>query len=786
MDISTTWLREWVNPKVSDKELAETLTMAGLEVDGINPVAPPFNNVVIGHVESCEKHPDADKLNLCIVNTGSEKLQIICGAKNVRKDLKVAVATVGSVLPSGLEIKKAKLRGVESNGMICSESELGLVENSEGILELEPDAPIGEDIRSYLDLDDNIVELDITPNRGDCFSILGVAREVCANFNLNINAVETANKESISDSIKATLLNPEACPKYCSRLITNIDNTKQTPHWMQKRLKRSGQQSHSPIVDITNYVLLELGQPMHAFDLEKIDGQIIVRKAKQNEKLELLNGQTVELNNDTLVIADNKSAIAMAGIMGGESTSTQPDSTEILYEAAFFEPVNIAGKARSYGLHTESSLRFERGVDFELAEKAIERATELTLEICGGKAGPIQVEINNEFMPNPQPISISIEKIQTILGFDIDFDWATQKFQSLDFEIIGATDSSWTIQPPSHRFDIRIPEDLVEELARLYGYDKLPVKPLNLNATLRSKPESNISKNKIIQSLVNRGYQEVITYSFISPKLHDLVTPSNQKITLANPISLDMSIMRSSLWPGLLQSLSSNLKRGHQNIKFFETGLCFNGTGPNEQVVKIAGVISGNRFEKGWSNDTKPLDFFDIKADLESLISLGKNSFSFQPDENPALQIGQTASIAFKGKVVGWIGSISPYLQQDLSLPKCYLFEIELDVIKDGMLSKYKKFSQYQKSERDIAVLIDKDIQISEVLSAIQELSQNDLIDVQLFDLYQGDKIETSKKSIALNLSYQSFEMTLTDEIINSYVDQVLKVLQDKFSAEQR
>jgi phenylalanyl-tRNA synthetase beta chain len=787
MNISTTWLREWVNPDVTDEVLAEKLTMVGLEVDGIAPVAPPFDGVVVGQVVSCEKHPDADKLSLCQVNIGqSDNLQIICGAPNVRQDLKVAVATVGSKLPGGLKIKKAKLRGVESYGMLCSETELGISDSHDGIMELSADAPLGESIRTHLDLDDKIIELDITPNRGDCFSVLGVAREVCASYDLTMPApLFKADEKGHADFV-TKVANTKACPKYLTRVIKGINNTVETPKWMAQKLKRASQQTHSPVVDITNYVLLELGQPMHAFDLQKIDGGINVRMAKKGEELELLNEQTVSLREDTLVIADNNSAIAMAGVMGGMSTATQTESSEILFESAFFEPVSMAGVARSYGLHTESSLRFERGVDFNLPHIALERATQLVLEICGGEASPINECIDEAQLPNIEPITITLEKISKVLGFELEFDWVEAKFVALDFEIVETTVNSLTIVPPSFRFDIRIVPDLIEELARLYGYDRLPVKSLTLDANITSASQASVDVYDIAQALVNRGYQEAITYSFISSEYQQLIDPSAKKITLANPISEDMSVMRSSLWPGLLQTIESNARRGHHNARFFESGLCFGGIAAEDQVQKIAGAITGNRHSAQWASESKALDFFDAKADVESLLALGGTEVSFEVGEHPALQNGQTAKILKNGNTIGYLGALSPILQKKLSLPKVYLFELVQAQCQQGEIASYKAFSSFQASQRDIALVLKKEIQASDLIKAIKDLKQEYLIDVGIFDVYEGEHIEPGKKSVALNLSYQSNEATLTDEQLNQSVDEILSHLQTEFSAHLR
>ncbi|ALE52992.1 phenylalanyl-tRNA synthetase subunit beta [Candidatus Thioglobus autotrophicus] len=787
MNISTSWLREWISPVVTDEVLAEQLTMAGLEVDSIETVAPAFSKVVVGHVVSCEKHPDADKLNLCQVDVGeAETVQIICGAKNVRTGLKVMAALVGAKLPGDFKIKKAKLRGVESFGMICSDSELGLSDASDGIAELDVEAPIGQDIREYLDLDDHIIELDITPNRGDCFSVLGVAREVSANYNMAFVMPEIEVNASGNSSISTNVSNTKACPKYLTRAINGIDNTVQTPQWMADKLTRSGQATHSPVVDITNYVLMELGQPMHAFDLSKIKGAIDVRNANSGETVELLNDSTVELKEDTLVIADENSVLAIAGVMGGEASSTQTTTTDILLESAFFEPVSIAGKARNYGLHTESSLRFERGVDFNITELALDRAAQLVVEICGGEVSDITANIDDSTLPELTPITITKAKIQKVLGFELDSDWIEEKFINLDFEISDKTADSWTIVPPSFRFDIRIPADLIEELARLYGYDKLPVQKLSLDANINVIKEAQVDQYDVMQALVSRGYQEVITYSFIAEKYQTLIDPSAKKITLSNPISADMSTMRSSLWAGLLQTVESNQRRGHTDARFFEIGLCFAGVKADEQSNKLAGIVSGNRFDAQWSGETQPLDFFDAKADLESILSFTSAIFDFEAAEHPALQKGQSAKISLNGEQVGWIGALSPTLQKELSLPQCYLYEVDLNAILIGRVAKYQAFSSYQQAQRDIALVVDQATPVAQLTDAIKGLCQEHFVGVNLFDVYAGEHVESGKKSVALNLIYQSLEATLADEEVNTKVDEVLSLMQDKFSATLR
>jgi phenylalanyl-tRNA synthetase beta chain len=724
---------------------------------------------------------------VCQVDIGEpDTLQIICGAKNVRCGLKVITALIGSELPGGFNIKAAKLRGVDSFGMLCSEAELSMSATSEGIAELENDAPIGQDIRQHLNLDDHIIELDITPNRGDCFSLLGVAREVGANYNMAFTLPKITPTASIGKPIQTRVINPKACPKYLTRAIRGIDNSVQTPKWLADKLIRSAQATHSPVVDITNYVLMELGQPMHAFDLAKISGKIDVRNAKSGESIDLLNDTTVDLNADTLVIADENSTLAIAGIMGGKNSATQINTCDILLESAFFEPVSIAGKARNYGLHTESSLRFERGVDFNITELAMARATQLIVEICGGEASEISSNIDTSALPKLAAITITQAHIQRILGFELDSGWIEEKFINLDFEISAKTSNSWTIIPPSFRFDIRIPADLIEELARLYGYDKLPVQKLSLDANISPLKEAQIDKYDAMQTLVGRGYQEVITYSFISEKYQNLINPDAQKIRLANPISADMSIMRTSLWAGLLQTVAANQRRGHTNARFFEIGLCFQGTKADEQNNKLGGVVSGNRFANQWSSEPRALDFFDAKADLESLLSLSAQNFVFTAATHSALQQGQSAKISLNGKSVGWIGALSPLIQKTLSLPNCYLFEIDLDVILAGKIAAYQPFSAYQQAQRDIALVVDEATPIADLLSSIKMLKQTHFISVSLFDVYAGERIEAGKKSVALSLSYQSLDATMSDEEVNTKVDEVLVLMNNKFGATLR
>jgi phenylalanyl-tRNA synthetase beta chain len=589
-----------------------------------------------------------------------------------------------------------------------------------------------------------------------------------------------------SRSFNSKVANPSECAKYLTRVIEGVDNSAQTPKWMAQKLLRASQQLHSPIVDITNYVLLELGQPMHAFDLETINGDIEVRSAHKNEKLELLNGQTVSLTEKTLVIADEQSAIAIAGVMGGMKTATLENSSEILFESAFFDPISIAGIARSYGLHTEASLRFERGVDFNITRQAIERATELVLEICGGTASEINECVDSKSLPALEPIEISNDKISRVLGFNLEPSWIESKFKFLEFEFTENSGNSWTIKPPSFRFDIRIPADIIEELARLYGYDKIPVQRLSINANISASSQAKISSSDFSSSLVNRGYKEVITYSFISNEMHELVDPNSAKILLKNPISDDMAVMRSSLWSGLIQSAKSNIRRGHHNARFFELGQCFTGTLVEDQVQKIAGIICGNRHESQWAGSEREVDFFDAKADVEALLFHSKNVYTFEAAEHPALQMGQTAKIIKGNKIIGWLGALSPKIQKSLSMPNSFLFEVNQKDIEQGEISCYEPFSSFQASQRDIAIVVSKVITADQLINSIRSLKQDDLVDVNLFDVYEGEHINEGSKSVALNLTYQSIEVTLTDEQLAEKVSKIVAHLESKFSAKLR
>ncbi|HSH28745.1 MAG TPA: phenylalanine--tRNA ligase subunit beta, partial [Thiohalobacter sp.] len=635
MKVSEQWLREWVNPPVDTQALAEQLTMAGLEVDSIEPAAGEFDSVVVGEVLEIAPHPDADKLRVCRVEAGQDgdPLQIVCGAPNVHQGMRAPVALVGGSLPGGLRIKKAKLRGVESFGMLCSARELGLSEEHAGLMALPVDAPVGTDIRDYLELDDRIIEVDLTPNRGDCLGIAGIAREVAL-----LNDCETTPPQiapvvaAVDDTFPVTVAEPEACPRYLGRVIRGIDPEAVTPLWLQERLRRGGIRPLGPVIDVTNYVLLELGQPMHGFDLARLQDGIEVRLARPGERLVLLDGREVELAADSLVIADGSGPLALAGVMGGEASGVGEATRDLFLECAFFDPLHIAGRARAYGLQTDSSYRFERGVDPELQLRALDRATQLLLAICGGRPGPVIEMTSDIHLPRRPAIRLRSERIRRLLGFELKAAEVAGILEGLGCAV-DAERENWSVIPPSHRFDLAIEADLIEELGRVHGYNRLPSRAPAGRLQMTPQREEQVTLNRLRLSLVERGYQEAITYSFVDAALQTRLDPERAAIPLANPLSADLAVMRSSLWPGLLTALGHNLRRQQARVRFFECGLNFiSQDNEIQQQSYIAGALCGSALPEQWGAVDGGLDFFDVKADVEALLRLGGcfDAFSFE------------------------------------------------------------------------------------------------------------------------------------------------------------
>ncbi len=790
MRFSEAWLRDWANPPLDAQTLADQFSMAGLEVDALEPVAPAFQGVVVGEVLVKEPHPDADKLSLCQVSVGAAgPLQIVCGAKNVAQGQRVAVAQVGAVLPGDFKIKRAKLRGVESLGMICSASELGLADSSEGIMVLSQDAPLGQDIRDYLQLDDRIFDLDLTPDRGDCLSILGLAREVAA-----LNRLDFAPKMAESlpavhdDRMAVEVLAPEACPRYACRVIKNLNPAAETPLWMKERLRRSGINSLGPLVDVTNYVLLELGQPMHAFDLSCIQGGVCVRMANDAETLILLDGRDIRLSSDHLVIADHEKPLALAGIMGGEASGVSSETKDILLESAYFTPLQIAGKARALGLHTDSSHRFERGVAPTLQVQAIERATALLQEIAGGEPGPV-VDYQVGEPAARSPIALRRERIGRLLGISIDDGEVIDTLQRLGMQLT-ADGQGWQVIPPACRFDVHIEADLIEEIGRLYGYDRIPTTLPRLGMSVPMQPSGQFDLNAAKRRLTALGYQEVISYSFVGPEWSGLLTPEVAPVLLANPISADMSVMRTSLWPGLLQAAKHNMARQRTRLRLFESGLQFCQQGETiEQPSMLAALLTGEVLPEQWGQPVRRVDFFDLKADVEAILSLQTphSVFRFEAAEHPALHPGQSARILRDGKPLGWLGMLHPEKAKVLDVAQdVYLLELNLQAISAERLPGFAPLSKYPAIRRDIAILVDKDLSFAAVENCIRSEGGEFLKDILLFDVYTGGRVDSGRKSFALGLILQDSSRTLTDQEVDAYLTAVVERLARELGARLR
>lgn len=792
MRFSENWLREWVNPDVNTAELADQLSMAGLEVDGVAPAAAEFTGVVVGKVVSREAHPDADKLSVCLVDVNAqEQLQIVCGAKNVAAGMNVPVAVVGAKLPGDFKIKKAKLRGVQSMGMICSASELGLAESSDGILPLPADAPVGTDFRTYLDLDDTCIEVDLTPDRGDCLSIAGIARDVgvinqCPVQAPAFNVVDA----SINDQFVVKVEAPDACPRYCCRIIKGVDPQAETPQWMLEKLRRSDIRGINPVVDVTNYVLLELGQPMHGFDLSKLDSEIQVRMAKTGEKLTLLDGNEISLAEDSLVIADASQPLALAGIMGGETSGVVDGTEDILLEAAFFAPLAIAGKARSYGLHTDSSHRFERGVDSRLQIQAMERATGLLLDIVGGKAGPVVEVCSEDDLPASTPIRLRKQRISKLLGVVVSDEQVEDILARLGMLIVPSEDG-WDVVPPSARFDIAIEADLIEEVGRIYGYANIPENLSAAPVSINTVKEASFRLINAKQRLVDRDYQEVITYSFISPEMADSIRPGEETIVLANPISTEMSVMRDNLWPGLIKTLQDNVARQQDRVRIFESGLSF--VKNQDEIVqnpKLAGLIYGTKTTEQWASEEIKVDFYDLKADVEAVLDLvdlpGKFRFVALTDD-PALHPGQAASIERNGQTIGKLGMMHPALQKKMGLnANVFLFELDIQALEQTKLPAFESLSKYPARRRDLAVVVNKAVNYSDVLVCAKKAASEIVRDVSVFDVYTGDNIDSDTKSLALRLILQDYSHTLSDEEVDSASGDILQALEQTLAAKLR
>jgi phenylalanyl-tRNA synthetase beta chain len=783
MKISLQWLGEWADTGSDVRGLAHALTMVGLEVEGIHAAAPPLANVVVGEVKSVTRHPDAEKLNVCRVWNGREELQIVCGAPNVRVGMKAPLALIGAKLPNGMEIKQARLRGVESSGMLCSARELGLSEDASGLFDLPATLQAGRELIPALGLNDTIFEVNLTPNRGDCMSVAGVAREVAALRKRPLHPLAMRPVEPQSqERFPVRLEGGAACPKFGSRVVRGIRTHAKSPFWMQERLRRAGLRPISAVVDITNYVMLELGQPLHAYDLNKLHGSIIVRNARAGETLKMLDGRVVELTPDTLMIADERTLLGMGGVMGGEDSGISDETKDVLLEGAFFHP-SVVARGRRYGLITDASQRFERGVDPEQQERAIERATELLLECAGGTPGPLEVTRTAESYPARSAIRVRHQRVQHVLGTPLSADIVTDCLTRLGMKVEGSA-PAWSVTPPSWRFDISIEEDLIEEVARLYGFDNIPEQ--NEIAAQRMQPwtEARVRNERAADLLVDRGYQEAITYSFTEPATQALLQPG-PAFALANPISAELAVMRASLWPGLLQALGSNQRRQQQRARLFEIGRRYSGTDGAETEV-VAGVVAGSALPEQWGAETTKVDFFDVKADVEALLDLTGEAaqFRFVPQRHSALHPGQSARIWRGERSVGWLGALHPEHSRrlDLTYP-VFVFEIETatGLIRD--IPVFAEISRYPAIRRDIAVIVDEDLAVQRLLDTVREAAGTLLQDLTVLSVYRGRQFEKGKKSIALGLQLQDTSRTLTDSEADALVARVIEQLTLKLNA---
>lgn len=793
MKFSEKWLREWVNPPLSTDDLVSQITMAGLEVDGVEPVADKLSQVVVGEIVDTKPHPNADKLQVCLVSKGDETVQVVCGAPNARVGIKVPFALVGAKLDD-FKIKKAKLRGVESFGMLCSERELGLSDHHEGLMELPADAPLGSDINDYLGLEDVVIEVDLTPNRSDCLGMVGIAREVGLMNNLDVCSPEiSAVPEVISDKVAVNLAAGTHCPRFVGRVLKGVNLSVQSPLWLVEKLRRSGIRAIDPVVDVTNYVMLELNQPMHAYDYDKLTGDITVRAAKPAETLTLLNGSQIALAEGSLLITDDSGPIGLAGIMGGASTAVSDSTQDIYLEAAFFAPIAIAGRARGYGLHTDAGHRFERGVDYNGQVTAIERATQLIASIAGGVAGPVVDTVNEAELPSVNRVRLRAARVERVLGMAIDAADIENILKRLEF-IFEADQSSdgaaWWVDSPSHRFDITIEADLIEEISRIIGYDALPVTRPVAKVAMIPQSERVKTLGVLKQSLVSRGYAEAITYSFVDSGLQSLLAPMDQAVALKNPLSSEMNVMRASLLPGLLSAVAHNQNRQQLDIRLFEVGMVFRN---NEKAMtldnihqhqKIAMVITGRRFPERWSHEGHNVDFFDLKGDLQGLIG---DRLMFDAAAIPGLQAGQSAMLSVAGQTIGFMGLLEPGSTKAFQLKApVFVAELDLALAQARLVPDVLEISKYPEVRRDIAILVARNVSAQALRQDIEASAGIGLINLKLFDVYMGEGIDPDKKSVGLGLTFQHPSRTLTDDEVNTAMAEVVSSLSRRFEAELR
>ena len=790
MKISYRWLRKWVPVDLDATEVAERLTLAGLEVDDVSAVAAPLDGVVVGEIIAIEPHPDADRLRVCRVAGDVEERIIVCGAPNARQGLKAPLATLGSVLPGGLKIKPAKLRGVASEGMLCSEPELGLGEDATGLLELPADAPTGAALSDYLQLDDHVLEIDLTPNRADCLSVRGLARELSA---LTETAVASPAMPEVAashdDRIAIELESPADCPCYIGRVIRGVDVQAETPLWMVEALRRSGIRSLGPIVDVTNYVLLELGQPMHAFDLARIQGGIRVRRATAGERMTLLDGREIDLDKDMLLIADHQRPLALGGIMGGEDSAVGDDTTDILLESAWFNPASIIGRSRRLGLATESAHRFERGVDPALQRLATERATALILEIAGGQPGPVAEVIDRDHLPVPIPVQLRLERLNGLLGTELNRDQVHDILTRLDMLVVVDGDR-FEVTPPSARRDIDIEADLIEEVARVYGYDRLPSRRPGGGLSVRVSGEAELPERLLRQQLCARGFQEIITWSFVGEDELARLDLINGAQPLANPLSRDMGVLRTSLLPGLLNTAGANLRRQQDNFRLFEHGVCFSSQDSGfVETRRIGLLMTGAIRAEHFSGKPRAVDFFDLKGEIEHLLQLNQvnGKVRFEPVSRAWLHPGQAAELSLDGQSVGWLGQLHPALVAQLDWPKtAFVAELDADRLREKQLPVHAALSRFPAVRRDLSLVVDDSIPARDLVEAIRELGGDKVQKCIIFDQYRGAGVEKGCRSLSIGLIIRDVSRTLRDADVEALTSSVVEGLADRFNAQLR
>ena len=791
MKISEQWLREWVSPRLDRKALTERMTMAGLEVSAIEPVAPNLDKVVVGRIESVAPHPSAEKLRICRVDIGKDRrLDIVCGAANAAVNMLAPVALEGATLPDGIRIKRAEIRGVPSSGMLCSARELGLSESAEGLLVLDMDAKPGTTLSEYLGLNDVSLEIDLTPNRGDCLSVAGLARELVAITGTKMKFPITKSvKPKHRQRIPVKLDAPRDCSRYVGRIVNGINPRAVTPMWMREKLRRSGVRSIHPVVDVTNYVMLEWGQPMHAFDLAKINGTIHVRLSKKSESLSLLDGNCLTLKPGYLLIADDRRPLALAGIMGGMDSAVGDATENVFLESAWFRPVTISSRSRDLGLQTESSYRFERGVDPNLQILAMERATALLLDIVGGRPGPLIEQVAKRHLPRNAPVTLRQNRIDRLLGIRFS-PRETEKILSRLGMMVKKFSKRWTVTPPSYRFDINCEVDLIEEIARIHGYENIPSRRPRLEMVAAPLPESDVGESRVRAALIDRDYQEIVTYSFVDPKIQALVDPEITPAKLANPISADMAVMRTSLWPGLLQTILYNQNRQQPRVRLFEVGHVFRLSGEDfSEQAMLAGAAYGDVAPEQWGISRRETDFHDIKADVEAILTLAGVGLDaqFLPGQHPVLHPGQTAEIRFQGARVGLMGVSHPEIQTRLGLDRpVVLFEIKLDALRNGKIPNFHEFSRFPAIRRDLAILVEDAIPAQAVLDCVRQVAGSLLVNLELFDEYRGKGIDSGRKSLALGLTLQDSSRTLNEEDVERVMAEIISALHSRLGGQPR